>query len=123
MPVPVVVQMPVAVAVEAVIGTTTTGSATSYRMFAARWETVLGDRQRSTSDEQRSDNRDIFPHSHHQNAHATHPDEQMKVPRKACCFDLDQYPAQKGERAKKRFGRRWNDSTRAVGSGGTSITS
>jgi hypothetical protein len=27
------------------------------------------------------------------------PDEQMKVPRKACCFDLDQYPALKGERA------------------------
>jgi hypothetical protein len=79
----------------------TTGSAASYRMFAARWETVLGHRRRSTSDEQRSDNREVFQHAHHllQNAHATHPDEQMKVPRKACCFDLDQYPALKGERA------------------------
>jgi hypothetical protein len=79
----------------------TTASAASYRMFAARWETVLGYRQRRTSDEQRSHNREIFQHGHHglQNAHAAHPDEQMKVPRKACCFDLNQYPALKGERA------------------------
>ena len=79
----------------------TTASAASYWMFAARWQTVLGHRQRSTSDEQRSDNREIFQHGHHvlQNAHATHPDEQMKVPRKDCCFDLDQYPTLKGERA------------------------
>jgi hypothetical protein len=79
----------------------TAGSAASHRMFAARWEIVLGHRQRSTSDEQRSDNREIFQHGHRvlQNAHATHPDEQLKVPRKACCFDLDQYPALKGDRA------------------------
>jgi hypothetical protein len=38
----------------------TPGSAASYRMFAARWETVLGHGQRSTSDEQRSDSREIF---------------------------------------------------------------
>jgi hypothetical protein len=88
----------------------TAGSAASYRMFAARWEAVLGHRQRSTSDEQRSDNREIFQYGHHvlQKAHATHPDEQLKVPRKACCFDLDQYPALKGERASilNRPGRR-----------------
>jgi hypothetical protein len=79
----------------------TTGSAASDRVFAACWETVLGHCQRSTSDEQRSDNREIFQHGHHvlQNAHTTHPDEQLKVPRKACCFDLDQYPALKGDRA------------------------
>ena len=101
MPVPEIIQMPVAVAVEAVVGTTTTSRTTSHRVFAARWETVLGHRQRSTSDEQRGDNREIFQHSHHvlQNTHATHPDKQMKVSRKACCFDLDQYPALKRERA------------------------
>ena len=36
MTVPVVIQMPMAVAVEAVIGTTATRSAASYRVFAAQ---------------------------------------------------------------------------------------
>jgi hypothetical protein len=41
--------------VEVAIGTT--GSAARHRMFAARWETVLRHRQRSTSDQQRSHDR------------------------------------------------------------------
>jgi hypothetical protein len=47
--VPVVVQMAVAVAVEAVIGTTTTGSAASHRVFASRRETILRHRQGSST--------------------------------------------------------------------------
>ena len=49
-----------AVAVEAVIGTTTTGSAAGHRVFAARSRTILRHRQRNPTDEQRGDDRKTF---------------------------------------------------------------
>jgi hypothetical protein len=52
--------MPVAVAVEAVIGTTTTGSAASHRVFAARSRTILRYRERNPTNEQRSDDCKTF---------------------------------------------------------------
>ena len=73
MPVPVVIQMPVAVAVEAVIGTTATRSAASHRVFAARRETILRYRQRRSTREQRGHNRESLQGGHDRPP-KTHPD-------------------------------------------------